>query len=297
MKTNRPITDLLARSKPVISVEFFPPKDEVTGETLLQTARDLKEAINPDFASITYGAGGTTRERTYRYACKLKDDLGYQVMPHLTCVGSSKEELKGIIQEFHQAGFCNVMALRGDPPQGQTAFVPHANGLRYASDLISLIRETASGFCIGCAGYPEKHPEAPSLDADLEALKIKVNNGASFVTTQLFFDNTDYFHFVDKCRSRDIHAPIVPGLLPVLSLKQIRRFTQLCGANLPANLEKQLIDADEKGGDEAVKHIGIEWAYQQALDLINQGAPGIHLYILNQPEAALELSRRLQNLR
>ena len=294
MATNRPITDLLARSEPVISVEFFPPKDEASGEALLQTAQQLKETVNPDFVSITYGAGGTTRDRTFRYACSLKDDLRFQVMPHLTCVGSSKDELREIIGQFRDAGFCNIMALRGDPPKGETEFKPHPDGLRYASDLIALIRETASGFCLGCSGYPEKHPEAASLDADIDAVKIKVDNGASFITTQLFFDNAHYFSFVEKCRAKGIYAPVVPGLLPVLSLKQIRRFADMCGSVLPPELEQRLTDADAQGGDDAVKQIGIDWAFQQIVELFERGAPGVHLYILNRSESALELSRRLK---
>ncbi|MEX0326441.1 MAG: methylenetetrahydrofolate reductase, partial [Puniceicoccaceae bacterium] len=198
MLKNRPIGELLARSGPVISVEFFPPKDDAGGEQIVETARAIREQVNPDFVSITYGAGGTTRERTFRYASILKDEYGFEVMPHLTCVGSSKEELVEIIKGYQEAGFCNIMALRGDPPKGESTFTPHPDGLPYAQDLVRLIRGGFAGFSIGVAGYPEVHPEAPSAELDLQYLKEKVDAGASFITTQLFYDNRKFLSFVER---------------------------------------------------------------------------------------------------
>jgi len=290
MIINGTISDLLARGKTIRSIEFFPPKDEPGWEQFCLTAQELA-ALEPDFVSITYGAGGTTRERTAQAAGFLKDKLELMVMPHLTCVGASREEIKDVVQQFYREGFRNVMALRGDPPQGESSFVPVKDGLRYGSDLVALLQETHPDICIGVGGYPEKHPEAVELATDIRNLKIKVDNGAQFVTTQLFFDNAHYFNFVDRCRQVGITVPIVPGIMPVLSYKQIQRFTKMCGATLPAALVKRL----EKAQDcpEEVQAIGVEWAASQIDDLLNRGAPGYHLYILNRAKPALALTEAL----
>ncbi len=209
-------------------------------------------------------------------------------MPHLTCVGHSRPELHAIADRLHAGGFRNIMTLRGDPPKGETAFTPAPDGLRYASDLVTLLRARHPDFCLGVAGYPEKHPEAPSLDADLAHLKHKVDAGAAFITTQLFFDNAVYYRFVEKCRAAGITVPIVPGIMTVLSLKQIQRFTALCGAVLPAKLLARL----EAAGDQPdiVETLGIDWALAQIRDLLANGAPGYHLYILNRAKSALALA-------
>jgi methylenetetrahydrofolate reductase (NADPH) len=183
------------------------------------------------------------------------------------------------------------MTLRGDPPKGQTEFVPYKDGLRYGSDLVALLKARHADFCLGVGGYPEKHPEAPSLEVDLDNLKRKVDAGASFVTTQLFFDNTVYYRFVEKCRARGITIPIVPGIMPVLSLKQIKRFTEMCGASLPEKLIKRLEAAGE--APEIVESVGNEWAVTQIRDLLAHGAPGYHLYIMNRAKAALALAAGL----
>jgi methylenetetrahydrofolate reductase (NADPH) len=240
---------------------------------------------------VTYGAGGTTRERTAQVSALLKDELGFTVMPHLTCVGHSRTELHAIADRLHAGGFRNIMTLRGDPPKGETAFTPAPDGLRYASDLVTLLRARHPDFCLGVAGYPEKHPEAPNLDADLAHLKHKVDTGAAFITTQLFFDNAVYYRFVEKCRAAGITVPIVPGIMTVLSLKQIQRFTALCGAGLPAKLLARL----EAAGDQVdiVETLGIDWALAQIRDLLAHGAPGYHLYILNRAKSALALAAGL----
>jgi methylenetetrahydrofolate reductase (NADPH) len=290
MTPDRPIADLFAQPRPLRSLEFFPPKDDEGVANLRATAAALKR-IAPDFVSVTYGAGGTTRERTAQVSALLKDELGFTVMPHLTCVGHSRAELHAIADRLHAGGFRNIMTLRGDPPKGETAFTPAPDGLRHASDLVALLRARHPDFCLGVAGYPEKHPEAPSLDADLSHLKYKVDAGAAFITTQLFFDNAAYYRFVEKCRGAGITVPIVPGIMTVLSLKQIQRFTALCGAGLPAKLLARL----EAAGDQPdiVETLGIDWALAQIRDLLANGAPGYHLYILNRAKSALALAAGL----
>jgi methylenetetrahydrofolate reductase (NADPH) len=289
--TTLSIKQRLASNDPLFSVEFFPPKSDDSAQQLLSTAERL-QTYNPDFVSITYGAGGSTRSRTLNYARKLHEDYGYAVMPHLTCVGHSREELKQTIAEFKSAGLNQIMALRGDPPKGETNFTPHPDGLSYANELVQLIREVYPECDLGVAGYPEKHPEAPSLEIDLLNLKRKVDAGATFITTQLFFDNAVYFEFVEQCRRAGITVPVLPGLMSVTSHKQALRFCDMCGTSIPDALNEQLIAAgDDKA---AVEAIGIEWSYQQARELLEKGAPGIHLYILNRAGPAISLMGKLQ---
>jgi methylenetetrahydrofolate reductase (NADPH) len=290
MTPDRPIAQLFAQNRPLRSLEFFPPKDDEGVANLRSTAAILKR-IEPDFVSVTYGAGGSTRERTAQICRFLKEDFGFTVMPHLTCVGSTRDEIAAVAGTIHEAGFRNIMTLRGDPPKGQTAFEPYRDGLRYASDLVKLLKSKHPDFCLGVAGYPEKHPEAASAEADLDNLKRKVDAGGAFVTTQLFFDNDMYHRFVERCRKAGISVPIVPGIMPVLSLKQIQRFTQLCGATLPSKLVKRLEAAGEY--PEAFEAVGIDWALHQIRDLLAQGAPGYHLYILNRAKSAMALAAGL----
>jgi methylenetetrahydrofolate reductase (NADPH) len=290
MTADRPISELFAQQRPLRSLEFFPPKDEAGVEALRQTAVALKK-ISPDFVSVTYGAGGSTRERTAQVSRLLRTEIGFTVMPHLTCVGHNREELNGVADQLHEGGYRNIMTLRGDPPKGETEFVPYKDGLRYGSDLVALLKSRHADFCLGVGGYPEKHPEAATLDHDLDNLKRKVDAGAAFVTTQLFFDNAVYYRFVEKCRARGIRVPIVPGIMPVLSLKQIKRFTEMCGASLPEKLTKRLEAAGE--APEIVESVGNEWAVTQIRDLIAHDAPGYHLYIMNRAKAALALAAGL----
>jgi methylenetetrahydrofolate reductase (NADPH) len=288
--SDRPLSELFAQRRPLRSIEFFPPKDDAGVEALRQTAGALK-SISPDFVSVTYGAGGSTRQRTAQVSGFLKADFGFTVMPHLTCVGHSRAELDAIADRIHGDGFRNIMALRGDPPKGSSDFAPVADGLRHANELVSLLKARHPDFCLGAAGYPEKHPEAPTEAADMDNLKRKVDAGASFVTTQLFFDNGAYYRFVERCRGAGISVPIVPGLMPVLSLKQIQRFTLMCGATLPTTLVRRLEAAGE--APEILEAIGIDWALGQVRDLLARGAPGYHLYILNRAKSALALAAGL----
>lgn len=290
MTPDRSISELFAQKRPVRSLEFFPPKDDAGVEALRATASTLKR-MNPDFVSVTYGAGGSTRDRTAQVSALLRSEFGFTVMPHLTCVGHSRDELGAIADRIHDNGFRNIMTLRGDPPKGATEFKVTTDGLRNANELVSLLKARRPDFCLGVAGYPEKHPEAPSLEADLTNLRRKVDAGAAFVTTQLFFDNTVYYRFVERCRAIGITIPIVPGIMPVLSLKQIQRFTQMCGATLPKQLITRLEVAAED--TDVVETIGIDWALNQIRGLLANGAPGYHLYILNRAKGALALTAGL----
>ena len=285
---NVPISDLLAADKPTLSVEFFPPKDDAGGELILSSALEIADKVKPDFVSITYGAGGSTRERTFRYASKLKEENHFNVMPHLTCVGSSKAEIVEIVQGYLDAGFRNIMALRGDPPKGESAFKPHPDGLAYASDLVALLHSEFSDLCLGVGGYPETHPEAPSPTADLHNLKRKVEAGASFITTQLFYRTENLIQFANRCREIGIEVPIVPGLMPILSAKAAQRFC----SDIP---EPLLAALDKAGNDpEATKAVGVDWTYRQINELHEAGFKNIHLYIMNRSSVAIPLMSRLQ---
>jgi len=290
MTPDRPISDLFSLQRPLRSLEFFPPKDDAGVATLRATAGALRP-MQPDFVSVTYGAGGTTRDRTAQVSSLLKNEFGFTVMPHLTCVGHSRAELCGIADRIHEGGFRNIMTLRGDPPKGSNEFNVAPDGLRNAHELVSLLKARQPNFCLGVAGYPERHPEAASLEEDLTHLKRKVDAGADFITTQLFFDNSVYYRFVEKCRAAGISVPIVPGIMPVVSLKQIIRFTQMCGATLPAQLVTRLEIAAENA--EVLETIGLDWALTQIRGLLANGAPGYHLYILNRAKAALALAAGL----
>jgi len=290
MPPDQPIATLFSAHRPARSLEFFPPKDDAGVEALRATAAALRP-MQPDFVSVTYGAGGTTRDRTAQVSDLLRREFGFTVMPHLTCVGHTCAELGEIADRIHAGGFRNIMALRGDPPKGETTFTPFNDGLRYASDLVALLKARHGDFCLGVGGYPDKHPEAASPEADLANLKRKVDAGAAFITTQLFFDNASYYRFVEKCRAAGITVPIVPGIMPVLSLKQIQRFTALCGTALPATLLRRLEGAAEN--PEIVEIIGVDWALDQIRDLLAHGAPGYHLYIMNRAKSALALAAGL----
>ena len=290
MEPDRPISELLAQRRPLRSLEFFPPKDEAGVEALRQTAAALQR-IGPDFVSVTYGAGGSTRERTAQVSALLKSEFGFTVMPHLTAVNHTRAEIATIAQSHYARGIRNIMALRGDVPKNLAAATAFKDDLRFGRDVVALLKELHPDFCLGVGGYPEKHPEAPSLEADFVNLRRKVDAGASFITTQLFFDNAAYYRFVDRCRAAGIGVPIVPGIMPVLSLKQVTRITGLCGASLPDRLIRRL----EAAGDEPeiIEALGIDWALGQIRDLLACGAPGYHLYILNRARSALALAAGL----
>ena len=273
-----------------VSFEFFPPKTAKTEEVLWESI-DVLAPLKPKFVSVTYGAAGTTRVRTHEIVTHIHQRTGLSAAAHLTCIGATRGEIDDIARSYWDSGIRHIVALRGDPPKGAADFQTTAGGLSYANDLVALLRGRHGDLCLGVAGYPEKHPEAPSAAADLASLKRKVEAGAAFVTTQLFFDNDLYFRFVERCRAAGITVPIVPGIMPVLSLKQILRFTTMCGASLPAELVGRL----EAAGDqpEAVEAVGIDWAHRQIRGLLDRGSPGYHLYILNRAKSALALAAKL----
>lgn len=272
---------LQTADRPLISVEFFPPKTE-TGRAAFDRAAFRLTDLNPDFVSVTCGAGGTAAGPTLEISSQLTA-LGYQnVMPHCTCVGRTRDEVLGSVDEFAAAGFQNIMALRGDPPKGEICFKAAPDGFRYAAELIASLRARQPELCIGTAGYPEKHPEATTLDEDIDHLKEKVEAGADFITTQLFLDNRVYFEFVEKCRSTGIKVPILPGLLPVTSLKQIDRMLSFCDFRVPDKLRHDLEAAEDNPAK--AERIGLYWAIEQISELIEGGVPGIHLYLLNKAQ-------------
>ncbi|MBK7858664.1 MAG: methylenetetrahydrofolate reductase [NAD(P)H] [Archangiaceae bacterium] len=276
------IRNRLNPSKPCFSFEFFPPKTEEGEKNLWATLEDLR-ALEPGFVSVTYGAGGSTRDRTIGLVTQIKERTGIEAMAHLTCVGHTREELIHVLDTLRDGKIENVLALRGDPPKGATSYQPVPGGLRYANELVELIREREYPFCLGSAGYPEGHLETPSREKDLEHLKVKVDAGLDFVITQLFFDNAFYFDFVERARRAGINVPIVPGIMPITNHEQVGRFIRLCGATMPMRLQLQLEKV--KDDPEAVMQLGVAHATRQCVELLARGVPGIHFYTLNKSPA------------
>jgi methylenetetrahydrofolate reductase (NADPH) len=288
------IDEIIAGSDgPVFSFEFFPPKTDEGERNLRATLEDLR-AFEPDFVSVTYGAGGTTRGRTVELTHWIKQDLGIEAMAHLSCVGSTREDLQGILDGMQRAGIENVLALRGDAPRGETEWRPHPGGLHYSTELASLIVEHYP-FSVGAACFPEVHPEAPDLAHDLRFLKAKVDAGASFLITQLFMDNELYFRFVEEARAIGIEVPILPGIMPITDVGQIKTITGMCGASLPpALLEALEWRAEDR---DAVLQLGVAYATLQCAELLARGAPGIHFYTLNRSPATRAILSALRLLR
>jgi methylenetetrahydrofolate reductase (NADH) len=288
------IDEILASTRPCFSVEFFPPKTEEGREALFETVEVLRE-LGPNFFSVTYGAGGATREGTLETTRAIRDEYGVEAMAHLSCVGETTESLREIVDRIADAGIENILALRGDPPRGQTDFVQPEGGLGSAAELAGLISAMHSEIAIGGACFPEVHPEAPSLEADIAYLKTKVDNGATFLITQLFFDNRSYFDFVPAARAAGIDVPIIPGIMPMTGFKQIARICELCDAKIPVPLADAMKSA---GGDDRVEfELGVAYAAQQCAELLREGAPGIHFYALNRWPATRALLAALQAAR
>lgn len=275
------ITDRLRHRAPFFSFEFFPPKTDDGVASLMATIEKLRP-LEPAFVSVTYGAGGSTRDRSVEVAKRIKNELGVEVLAHVTCSGSSVDDVRALFRELESAGIENVLALRGDPPKGEESFVAHAEGFRYASDLVGLL-EHEFDFCIGGAAYPEKHPEASSLHADLDAAEKKVAAGARFLVTQLFFDNRVYHDYVARLRARGVNVPVLPGIMPITNYAQIDRFTAMCGAAIPRGLRTEL--EARRDEPEAVAELGVAFATLQCVELLDAGAPGIHFYTLNKSPA------------
>jgi methylenetetrahydrofolate reductase (NADPH) len=270
---------LEAGEEPVFSFEFFPPRTD-DGERNLYAALEELRTLEPSFVSVTWGAGGSTREKTIEIVTHLRERFGLEAMAHFTCVGASVEDLHDSLRQIEAAGIENVLTLRGDPPQGVERFEPSPGGLSYASELTELVSGSNYPFCIVGACYPEVHQEAASADADLEHLVAKVRAGVRVLITQLFFDNADYFRFVEQARAAGIDVPIIPGIMPITSVAGIKRMTSLCGASIPPGLQRELdLRADNP---EAVRELGVSYATLQCAELLARGAPGIHFYTINR---------------
>jgi methylenetetrahydrofolate reductase (NADPH) len=276
------IDEILTTPSPCFSFEFFPPKTD-EGQRALEGALGELKKDNPDYASVTYGAAGSTRDRTVEVTKWIKQDLDVEAMAHLSCVGEPVDRLREILDEVAAAGVENVLALRGDPPRGEVDWKPHPEGLESSVELIELIRAHYD-LCIGATCFPEVHPEAADLEHDLRYTKRKVDAGATFLITQLFFENEDYFRFVERARDYGIDVPIIAGIMPITNFEQVKRFTTMCGATIPPALFEQL-EARQQEGDEAVTELGVAYATLQCADLLERGAPGIHFYTLNKSPA------------
>lgn len=286
------ICDLIKGNTPFISLEFFPPKEKGAWPGFFKVVEKLKE-LNPLFASVTYGAGGGTQDNTLEIATRLKRDYGIDPLTHLTSVGASAEKLDDFLRSLRTADIENVLALRGDPPRGVEDFDFTAQEFSHATDVIEFIGERYPDMCVGGAAYPEPHFESPSIKADLEMVALKVEKGAQFLVTQLFFDNRFYFDYVERLKDMGADVPVIPGVLPIMSLKSAKFILSLCGAAIPGKFLSALERAHEEGGDDAVYELGIDYATKQARQLLDGGAPGVHLYTLNRAEAVLEIGRNL----
>ncbi len=288
------LSDILSRAdKPLISCEFFPPKTDKGEENLWNCLNELR-GINPAYISVTYGAGGTTQERTKGIVTRIKDETGLSPVAHLTCVGSSREQLAELLADYRAAGIENILALRGDAPEGMEHFEAVAGGFSHATDLIAFLREQGD-FSIACATYPEGHPESKGGVADdIRYLKIKQDNGADAAVTQYFFENDTFFHFRDDCRAAGITLPIIPGIMPISNFDQIVRFSAMCGAGIPDWLRERMEPV--KDDLDAVKAMGIELAVQQCRELLEAGVPGLHFYTLNKSEATIAIRNQLIGL-
>ncbi len=279
------LAEIFNTENPSISFELFPPRTAKGERNLYRHVEQLMK-FNPAFITCTYGAGGSTRDKTLEIIKHVKQQFGLPVASHLTVVGSHVDDLRKYLRSAVEAGIDYIVALRGDPPEGQAEFQQTAGGLQYANELVQLIREEFGDFGVLVAGYPEKHREAPSMDVDLDNLKRKVDAGADVIVTQLFFNNEDFWRFRDKCEALGINVPIIPGLLPVTSLAQIKRIASLCAASLPAEFLQRL---GEKDDAQWQTRVGVEHAIQQTRELLDRGVPGLHFYVLNKSDATTKI--------
>ncbi|HMX57313.1 MAG TPA: methylenetetrahydrofolate reductase [NAD(P)H] [Leptospiraceae bacterium] len=282
------ITDMLKEKRPLYSFEFFPPKTSEGETKLFSTVQELS-ALKPDFVSVTYGAGGSTRDKTRSWVETIQNRYGIPAMAHFTCVGSSRAEIRAYLEDLSRSGIRNIMALRGDPPKGETSFKPAPDGLAHGSEMIAFIRQTGLPFALGGAAYPEVHPEAISPEDDLVRLREKVKCGADFLVTQLFFDNSKYFSFIKKA---DVAVPVVPGIMPITAFQQVERFTKMAGCSIPQSLLRAIADCGED--TKKLLEVSLAFTEQQCRELLDAGAPGIHFYTLNQSHATMEILERIR---
>ena len=284
------IRDLLSQQQPCFSFEFFPPRTREGAEQLYKSMVDLV-LLRPSYVSVTYGAGGSTRELTHGLIIRIREHTGLTVVSHMTCVGSTKADIGEILREYREHGIDDIMALRGDPPKGETSFRQPEGGFAHAADLVAFVRGSFPGMGIGVAGFPEGHAETPNRLIEMDHLKAKVDAGADYICTQLFFDNRDFYDFCERCEIAGITVPIIAGIMPVASLKGMQRMAELAlGARFPARLIKSLVRAKD---DEYVERVGIHWATEQVRDLIDHGVKGVHFYTLNRSKATLTIYETL----
>lgn len=280
------IKDILNSNRISFSFEFFPPKTEKSSAQLFENIRELS-ALKPAYVSVTYGAGGSTRDLTHGLVTRIQKETGLTVVSHLTCVGSTRDEIRSILENYKKCGIENIMALRGDPPAGSEKFIITDGGFAHAEELVEFIKLNYPGMGIGVAGYPEGHPETPNRLIEMDNLKRKVDRGADYICTQMFFDNNEFYDFCERCDIAGIKVPVIAGIMPVTSLKGMSRMAELAlGTRFPAKLQRALSRAED---DSYVEKVGIHWATQQVLDLIDKGTKGIHFYTLNQSKATREI--------
>jgi methylenetetrahydrofolate reductase (NADPH) len=284
------ICELLRQHQPCFSFEFFPPRTREGAEQLYASMVDLAP-LRPSYVSVTYGAGGSTRELTHGLLIRIQEHTGLTVVSHMTCVGATQAEIGAILGEYQEHGIVNIMALRGDPPKGETAFRQPAGGFAHAAELVAFTKKNFPQMGVGVAGFPEGHPETPNRLLEMDFLKAKVDAGADYICTQLFFDNRDFYDFCERCEIAGITVPVIAGIMPVTSLKGMQRMAELAlGARFPARLTKSLVRAKD---DEYVERVGIHWATEQVRDLVDHGVRGVHFYTLNRSKATLRIYETL----
>ena len=284
------ISEILRNNRPSLSFEFFPPKNETASADLFVSIKHLKE-LKPSYVSVTYGAGGSTRQLTQDLVIRLQQESGLTIISHLTCVGATQAEILEILKRYDECGIHNIMALRGDPPKGSSGFSRTANGFEHAADLVAFIKKNFPHMGIGVAGFPEGHPDTPNRLKEIENLKAKVDAGADYICTQLFFDNSDFYDFRDRCILAGITVPIIAGIMPITSRKGLARMAELAlGARFPARLLRALSRAED---DAYVQNVGVHWATEQVRDLIDHDVPGIHFYTLNKSKATIQIYQSL----
>jgi methylenetetrahydrofolate reductase (NADPH) len=285
------VTELWQKKKPTISFEFFPARNAEAAEKLTKVIDQLV-MMGPDFVSVTFGAGGSTREGSRQLVEVLKHDLKQEVMAYFAGFGLGPDDIQGVLDSYSELGVDNVLVVRGDPPHGQPDFKPHPESLAHASDLMAYIRPRYS-FCLGVAGYPEGHIEAESREKDLEHLKLKVDQGAEYIITNYFYDNRFYFDFVAGCRQLGITVPILPGIMPIFSVKMMENLAKLCGASISGEL-RQKLGALPSGDNQALLAFGIDFAFEQCKELISAGAPGLHFYTMDRSHSTAGVLARLR---
>ena len=284
------VKDLLSRHKTTFSFEFFPPREDAGADRLITTIANLMP-LAPSYVSVTYGAGGTTRHRTHDLVVRIKKETNIPVVSHLTCVGSSRQEMHGILEKYREAGILNILALRGDPPKGMTDFVQPEDGFDHAVDLVAYIKKHFPEMCVGVAGFPEGHPATPNRLLEIDYLKAKVDAGADFIVTQLFFDNRDFYDYCERCELAGIQVPNIAGIMPVTTRNGLIRTAQLAGgAHIPARLLKAVSRAEN---DEYVEKVGIHWATEQIRDLLDHDVRGVQFFTLNCSTATQEIYKSL----